>query len=85
MEKLFAPDKRKHFYYGMLIALATIILFLPFPFSIPVLGTISAGIVGIGKEVIYDKKMGKGQFEWLDFVATMNGGIVIDGILFIIF
>jgi len=42
----------------------------------PITGLIASVIVGVGKEVIYDKLMKKGCFEVLDFVVTCIGGVI---------
>lgn len=41
-------------------------------------------IIGAAKELAYDKAMGKGNPEWMDFIATLLGGIVVTGIMLLI-
>jgi hypothetical protein len=37
-------------------------------------------IVGGAKELIYDKAMKKGYPDWMDFIVTVLGGIVVTAI-----
>jgi len=41
-------------------------------------------IIGGAKEIIYDKFMKKGTPEWMDFIATVLGGILTTGIMLLI-
>jgi len=71
-------DKHKHALAGLAIAfVATVILgFLinpPYDFLI---GWGIAGLIGAGKELIYDKLLGKGTPSTLDFWVTLLGGFV---------
>lgn len=42
-------------------------------FTFPIVGAILILIAGLAKEIIYDKWMGQGQFEWLDMKANLIG------------
>jgi hypothetical protein len=68
--KAIQPDKFKHDVYGYIItALLSLVINPFFAFGICIL-------VGISKEVIWDKALGKGQFEWADMVWTWAGGLM---------
>jgi len=55
-------DKLLHFFWSML-------LIIPFIFALGgVMGSIALAITALAKEVIWDKLMGKGNMEFLDFV-----------------
>lgn len=71
-----AKDKKLHFIAGMIIALISIPVTLYSDLSdlcimLPVI------IIGAAKELIWDLWWKKGCFEWLDFFATVLGGIVM--------
>ena len=67
-----AHDKLLHFFWGSLIAFPLIYLF-------NIHGFILSLIIFLAKEIIYDKLMGKGNPEILDFIFSC-----IPSILFII-
>ena len=55
-------DKLLHFFWSML-------LIIPLIFALGgVVGSIAIAIIAFAKEVIWDKLMGKGNMEFLDFV-----------------
>lgn len=62
-------DKIKHFLGGLAISILVTFVFTP------MWGLIAAVIAGASKEA-YDKASGKGKVEWLDFWATVAGGIL---------
>lgn len=64
-----AKDKLMHLIAGFIISLIIGIIN-------PVLGLITATIVGAVKEVVYDKILKKGCFEVADFFATFIGGLI---------
>lgn len=65
--KILTSDKFLHFIYMYVIQI-TFLLFFG-------LWSMLASIVfPLAKEFIYDKWMKKGQFEWLDFFASVIGG-----------
>lgn len=78
------PDKKKHFCAGALISSASYFLGPKLESSLldksrihPMIwGTGMAALAGAGKEIIYDKKMGRGYPEKMDFYYTVLGGIV---------
>jgi uncharacterized membrane protein len=62
-------DKILHVIAGAIIALSTVVL-----------GWWAMGLVilaGAGKELFYDKMLGRGTFDILDAVATIAGGMVV--------
>ncbi len=63
------PDKVLHAVAGYIIALIIGILN-------PWLGLAAAIAIGAAKEIIYDKMLGKGTADILDFAATAGGGLV---------
>jgi hypothetical protein len=66
-----AQDKINHIKYTAGMALLLSLATNP---------TLSAGITlfvwGFGKEIVYDKWMGKGTPEWMDFVADIMGTVI---------
>ena len=64
-----AKDKKMHLIFGFIIALV-------FGLISPILGLITATIIGAAKEVIWDKLLKKGCPEYLDFFATCLGGLI---------
>ena len=78
-----SKDKKKHFVYGFLIALAGCFAayFLLGMKENPIyLGSGLAILAGLAKEFIIDKLMGKGKPSQMDFVFTLIGGILGGGI-----
>ena len=65
---IFKQDKLKHLLAGIGISLVFGVQFLP------LIGLITAAIVGALKEIIWDWLLKKGTPELLDFVATVAGG-----------
>ena len=61
-------DYVKHFIAGLAIVLI-------FSFN-PFWGLILANIIGIAKEVVWDKILGKGTFEWEDMAYTSWGSCI---------
>jgi len=64
-----AKDKLYHLVAGFIIALI-------FGLINPLLGLVTATIIGAAKEVVYDRLLKKGCFEILDFIATFIGGLI---------
>jgi len=62
-------DKLYHLIAGFAISLL-------FGLISPITGLITAVVIGSAKEVVYDKLLNRGCFEYLDFVATCVGGVV---------
>lgn len=71
-------DKKKHFLYGGIIAMITMCVLIIFITAIlaAFCGVVMSLIAGLVKDVIIDKILGLGTFEWLDIFATVLGGIV---------
>ena len=63
------PDKFNHLLAGYAIVYAI-------SFINPLLAAFLCFIIGIGKEVIWDKALGKGQFEIAEMVWTWAGGLM---------
>jgi hypothetical protein len=63
------PDKFNHLLAGYAIVYSI-------SFINPLLAIFLCFVAGIGKEVIWDKALGKGQFEWADMVWTWVGGLM---------
>lgn len=63
-------DKRMHLLAGLALSLTAGLLCTPF------WGLTAAVVVGAGKEVMWDWLLKKGTPEFLDFVATVAGGLV---------
>jgi hypothetical protein len=69
----------KHFIAGAIISLLTLAVFAFFV-HVPVYGwdagvaAILVVIIGLGKEVIWDKWLGKGTPDYYDFFSTVCGG-----------
>ena len=63
-------DKRKHAYAGLALALSAGLLFCP------LVGLVTAAVVGALKEIIWDWLLKKGTPEFMDFVATVAGGVI---------
>ena len=87
---MLAPDKQKHFWAGLAVAilagplvypLAYLIVLFLWPgiaafLTIPLTGAITAAVAGAVKEIIWDWLLKKCTPEFLDFLATAIGGIV---------
>lgn len=73
-----SKDKKYHIAAGFLIA--TLIFTL---FNSLALAFAASLIIGIAKE-IYDKISGKGTVEVLDTLATILGGAIATGIIYLI-
>lgn len=67
---MLAPDKKKHIQAGLAIS------FVAGLFFTPMWGFIIASLVGALKEIIWDWLLKKGTPEFLDFVATVAGGVI---------
>ncbi len=63
------PDKILHSVAGCIIALVLGIIN-------PWLGLVAAVAIGAAKEIVYDKMLGKGTADILDFAATAIGGLI---------
>lgn len=64
-------DKLKHLLAGLAIAIMAGLLFCPLT------GLIVAAVVGALKEIVWDWLLKRGTPEFLDFVATALGGLVV--------
>lgn len=68
---MIAADKLGHIKYTAGMALLLSLLIGPI---------LAAGITlfgwGFGKEIVYDKWMGKGTPEWMDFAADIVGTVI---------
>jgi hypothetical protein len=83
MDKLLIrQDWANHFVYGAVFTKAAQILVLLLAFQFPHLSTpeivrwvpVGAGVaLAAGKELIYDKWMGRGEPTWEDFLWTVAG------------
>ena len=63
-------DKQKHLLTGLALAIIAGLLFCP------LVGLVTAAVVGALKEIIWDWLLKKGTPEPLDFVATVAGGVI---------
>jgi len=63
-------DKQKHLLAGLALAIIAGLLFCP------LIGLATAAVVGALKEIIWDWWWKRGTPEWLDFVATVAGGVI---------
>jgi len=63
-------DKKKHLLAGLALAIIAGLLFCP------LVGLVTAAVVGALKEIIWDWLLKKGTPEFMDFVATVAGGVV---------
>ena len=63
-------DKKLHILAGLALSLLAGLLFCP------IVGLATAAVVGALKEIIWDWLLKKGTPEFLDFVATVAGGVV---------
>ena len=67
---IFKQDKLKHLLVGIGISLVFGVQFSP------LIGLITAAIVGALKEIMWDWLLKKGTPEFLDFLATTLGGAI---------
>ena len=63
-------DKKKHIYAGLALSILAGLLFYP------LVGLVTAAVVGALKEIVWDWLLKKGTPELLDFVATVAGGVI---------
>jgi hypothetical protein len=63
-------DKKLHLLAGLALALSAGLLFCP------LVGLVTAAVVGALKEIIWDWLLKKGTPEFMDFVATVAGGVI---------
>lgn len=66
-----AKDKVTHFIAGVIMMMLFGVLFGPW------WGFFLAVAIGAAKEVVWDMWLKKGTPEWMDFVATFVGALVI--------
>ena len=64
-------DKLLHFLVGAVIA------FIVTPLTNPVAGVCAALAAGAAKEWLWDAWLKRGDFEALDLVATVSGGVFV--------
>lgn len=65
-----SKDKQKHLLAGLALSI------LAGLFVYPLIGLATAAVVGALKEIIWDWLLKKGTPEFLDFVATVAGGVL---------
>ncbi len=63
-------DKKKHVYAGLALSLVAGLLLSP------KWGLIVAAVIGALKEIIWEWLLKKGTPEFMDFVATVAGGVI---------
>ena len=63
-------DKQKHLLAGLALAIIAGLLFCPR------IGLATAAVIGALKEIVWDWLLKKGTPEFLDFVATVAGGVI---------
>ena len=63
-------DKQKHLLAGLALSILAGLLFCP------LIGLAAAAVVGALKEIVWDWWLKKGTPEFMDFVATVAGGVV---------
>ena len=63
-------DKQKHLLAGLALSLLAGLLFCP------IVGLVTAAVIGALKEIVWDWLLKKGTPEFLDFVATVAGGVL---------
>jgi len=61
-------DKKLHLLAGLALSL------LAGLFVCPSFGLAVAVVAGLGKDVVWDRWLKRGTFEWLDIWATVTGG-----------
>ena len=64
-------DKKLHILAGLALSILAGLLFCPLT------GLIVAAVVGALKEIVWDWLLKRGTPEFLDFVATALGGLVV--------
>jgi hypothetical protein len=77
--KEIGKDKWDHFHVGIAIGFISSAFFTLFTYNVLILGAIGVGvtlIAALGKELIWDKMLGKGTPEFLDVLFTVCGGIL---------
>lgn len=65
-------DKVAHAVVGVLIAVVVMIAG-----GTPIMAAAGAIVIGVGKELVWDKALGRGVPDWLDAVATAGGGVFV--------
>lgn len=71
-----AKDKKMHFGAGLLIGgLTAVVTYINNYSDLWIL--LVASLIGAAKELVWDMWLKKGTPEWLDFAATVLGGLVI--------
>ncbi len=80
MEKVNDKSNTLHVWAGILITfffgLTSWYIFDIIPFTACLIGLLIGNAAGFGKEFIWDKKLGKGVFNWQDIYATGWGTMV---------
>lgn len=72
-------DKRKHYFAGAIISAVCLILCLP-----SWLALLAGCAAGFGKDLIWDKLLKRGCFEWFDIMWTCVGSLTICSIYWIV-
>ncbi len=70
VRNLMLKDKKLHLLAGLALAIIAGFLFCP------LIGLATAVVVGALKEIVWDWLLKKGTPEFLDFVATVVGGVL---------
>ena len=70
-------DKLLHISAGIIIAMVVT------PLSNPEAGIVVALLAGLCKELIIDTWLGMGEFDKMDFWATVGGGMIGTGIAYV--
>ena len=70
MKKLPNKDKLMHFIAGTYIYLIASVLLSP---MLSIMLVILAGFL---KEFVWDKRLDRGSFEWMDIIYTVAGGVM---------
>jgi len=73
-----SKDKKLHLLAGLALSI------LAGLFVYPLIGLATAAVVGALKEIIWDWLLKKGTPEFLDFVATVAGGLTGSGLIFLL-
>lgn len=63
-------DKKLHLLAGLALSILAGFLLCP------KWGLVVASVIGAGKELVWDKWLEKGTPEWMDFWATVAGGLI---------